>query len=93
MKFVTVTEISAIGKGAIAGVITLGGLFQIPAIAATLTAAAHNHPHIAIAIGTITTLASLLANPQVQKVLNISVPVGSTADVNIQTPASGGTAK
>jgi len=93
MKFVTVTEISALGKGAIGTIMGLGALLQIPAVSAPIMQFGHYHPHIASVIGTITLLTTLLANPQVQKVLNIQMPAGSSADVKIQTPASGGTAK
>lgn len=86
MKIVTVTELSALGKGVIGFVIALAGLFQIPAIDQYLTAAAVHHPHIAVIAGAVTTIAALLANPQVQKVLNITVPANSTLQATIQTP-------
>jgi len=69
MKFVSVTELSGIGKSAIAAVLALGGLMQIPQVAAVITAIAHNHPHVAIAVGTVGTLCTLLMNPQVQRII------------------------
>ena len=73
MKFVTVTEISNLGKSAVGVILGFGGLMQIPAFSAPLMQFGHYHPHIASVIGTLTMLAALLANPQVQKVLNIEV--------------------
>lgn len=67
MKFVSVTQLSAIGKSVLGFILALGVFMQIPAVAAVVTAAAHDHPHIAIAVGTFTTLLSLCTNPTVQK--------------------------
>ena len=91
MKFVNVTELSALGKSAIAFIITLGGLMQIPAIGVPLTAAAKNHPHFAAAIATVTMLTTLLSNPAVQKALGVTIEVPPDATVKqtttITTPA------
>lgn len=69
MKFVSVTQLSNIGKGVIAFVIGAFGLMQVPQVAAVVTAMAHDHPHVAIAVGMVTTLATLFLNPQVQKII------------------------
>lgn len=86
MKIVTITELSAIGKGSIALIFSLAALFEVPTIGQIITQAAAHHPHIAVAVGAVTTLASLLANPQVQKIFNITVPENSTVQTTIQTP-------
>ena len=87
MRFVTVTELSTLGKSAVGAILAFGGIMQIPQVSAPIMAFGHDHPHIAALIGMLTGLAALLANPQVQKVLNIQVPAGSSAEVNIQTPS------
>lgn len=69
MKFVSVTQLSAIGKGVIAFIVGAFSLMQVPQVAAVVTAMAHDHPHVAIAVGMVTTLATLLVNPQVQKII------------------------
>lgn len=71
MKFVSVKELSAIGKGAIALIATLGALLQVPQMSAVVFKLANLHPHLATITGCITVMASLLANTQVQKILGI----------------------
>ena len=69
MKFVTVTQLSTLGKSAIGFILGLGGLLQIPAVSAPVAQFVHYHPHYAFIIATITGLTTLLANPQVEKVI------------------------
>lgn len=68
MKLISVTELSTLGKGAIGLILTLGALLNVPAVSAI----AAQHPHLMAVGGTITALASLLANPQVQKILGVT---------------------
>ncbi len=88
MKFVTVTQVSALGKAAIGLIVSFGAVMQIPAVYAPITAFGHDHPHFASVIGVLTLLTTLLTNPQVQKVLNINLPEGAKADVKIENPAA-----
>jgi hypothetical protein len=76
MKFVSVSEISALGKWVIGAVIAFGGLMQIPQFSAPVFMAAKLHPHIAAIVGVLTTLAALMSNPQVQKILHINMQPG-----------------
>lgn len=85
MKLVSITQLSAIGKGAIGLVLTLGALFQIPIVGDVVTAQAHLHPHIATVVATITLLTTLLTNPQVQRVLGVNLAPGDT--LKVQNPA------
>lgn len=74
MKFVSVTELSALGKGAIGLIATMAGLLNVPQVNQAVMKAAAAHPHIAVIAGAVTTLAALLANPQVQKILGVTAP-------------------
>lgn len=71
MKLVSIKEISALGKWAIGMILTFGGLLQVPQFEQIVFKLANLHPHIATIVGALTTLAALLANPQVQKILGI----------------------
>jgi hypothetical protein len=71
MHFVSVKELTGLGKAAIAAILAFGGLLQVPQFSAVVFHLANLHPHIATIVGALTTLAALLANPQVQKILGI----------------------
>jgi uncharacterized membrane protein YkgB len=76
MKFVSVSEISALGKWVVSAVIAFGALLQIPQFSAPVFMAAKLHPHIAAIVATLTTLSALMSNPQVQKILHINIQPG-----------------
>lgn len=88
MKFVSVKELSALGKTAIAAILTFGSLLQIPQFSTVVFHLANLHPHIATLLGALTTLAALMANPQVQKVLGIG-PGDRIAAKDVSMDASG----
>lgn len=90
MKVVSVTELTALGKSAIAFILAVGGLLNIPPVAAVVTEAAKLHPHVAIITGTFVTLATLLANPQVQRVLGVNIEVPANATVQQTTTITTG---
>lgn len=71
MKFVSVKQITMLGKAAVGLILTLGALLQVPAVSAPVFMAAKLHPHIAAIVGVVTTLTALLSNPQVQTILHI----------------------
>ena len=73
MKFVSVSEISGLGKSAIGALLAFGALLQVPQFSTLVFHVANLHPHIATIVGVLTTLAALLANPQVQKALHINI--------------------
>lgn len=80
MKFVSVKELSVIGKSAIGLIATLGALLQVPQISAIVFKLANLHPHIATITAAITTIAAVMANPKVQKIL------GYTETTQVETP-------
>ena len=88
MHLVSVKQLSAIGKGAIAAIVAFGGLLQVPQFSAAIFHLANLHPHVATILGALTTLAALLANPQVQNILHIGPGVTAEAK-NLEMDASG----
>jgi hypothetical protein len=58
-------------KGLVGFIVSAGTLFQIPEVHDFLISAAHNHPHILGILGSLTGVAALLHNPQVQDALGI----------------------
>jgi hypothetical protein len=74
---ITVTELSAFGKSAVAAILSFGALLQVPAVSAPIMQFGHYHPHFAGAIATVTMLSTLLAIPQVQTILHIPAKAAS----------------
>lgn len=73
MHLVSIKQLSILGKSAIALIGTVAALLQVPAISVLVIKLISAHPHIATITGAITTLAALMANPQVQKILGYTV--------------------
>jgi len=88
MRFVTINQLSALGKWAIGVILTFGALLQVPQFSSVVFKIANLHPHIAVIIGALTTLAALLSNPQVDKILGIQPGEKLTAQ-NPEMDASG----
>lgn len=65
------SKLQASTKNLMGLVVTAGTLFQIPAVHDFLIIQVHAHPHLAGIFGTLTAVAALLHNPQVQDVLGI----------------------
>lgn len=88
MKMVSVGQLSALGKSAVAVIITLAGLLNVPQVSAVVGAFFKLHPHWAFTATAITGLATLLANPQVQKVLGVTIetPEGKLTLEQTKTP-------
>lgn len=61
-------------KSLVAFVMGLAGLLQVPAIGNPVMAFGQHHPHIAVIIGAITGVATLLHNPTVEAFLGINIP-------------------
>jgi hypothetical protein len=72
MKFVTASQMSGLGKAAVGLILTLGAFFNVPQVAAVMGQVFKQHPHISFTVGAIVTLASLLVNPQVQKIIGLT---------------------
>lgn len=85
MKFISPAKFTALGKGAIALILSLTGLIQIPAVSAFLMPLIQHHPHIATIVGGLTTISALLANPQVQDFFGIEHTVESSDGVVKET--------
>jgi hypothetical protein len=83
MRFVSVKEISGLGKAAIGAILAFGSLLQVPQFSAIVFHLANLHPHIAVITGALTTLAALLANPQVQNILHLG-PADKIAAKDVQ---------
>jgi hypothetical protein len=88
MHLVSVKQLSGLGKAAIGAILTFGALLQVPAFSAAVFHLANLHPHIAALIGVLTTLAALMSNPQVQRILHIQ-PGVTLAAQNVAMDASG----
>lgn len=87
-----ITKMRLSTKGLVAFLIGLGSLLQIPAIETPLLAAAKQHPHVATILAALTSIAAVLHNPKVEKLLGIQTSTTTTAvgevvqSVTTQTP-------
>ena len=70
-------------KSLVAFVMGLAGLLQVPAIGNPVMAFGQHHPHIAVIIGAITGIATLLHNPTVEAFLDINQTTKQVGDVSL----------
>lgn len=74
-------------KSLVSFVLTFGGLMQIPQFGNIVMALAKGHPHITIAVASLSSAAMLLHNPQVEQLLGIKQTVETkTEEVTLKDP-------
>ncbi len=73
-----IAQLRATTKALVAGLFVAGNVMQVREVHDWALAAAHNHPHIIIALGTAFGIAGLLHNPAVQAALGKKTTVAVT---------------
>lgn len=79
MKFVSINELSGLGKTAVGAVVSMAGLLQLPDVKNVVIPLVAHHPHLSTLAGALVTLGALLANPEVQKVLHLKTEIVTTS--------------